>query len=269
MGMENSILQKAPETGTIIIYVIFLMLFMGSLLLLFFYFSKKKIIQKELENKNLEIQYQKNLLETTLIVQEEERQRIARDLHDDISSKLNVVSLNSHMLTTPDLKAGEITEITNNIITLVAKALDSSRKIAHELLPPVLEKFGLDAALQELCFDYNETKATFIEYENNAHFEKLDTIQQLHIFRIIQELINNSVKHGAASKINIAFTDAGNMGTCIYNDNGKGFDTSAIKINKGLGMKNIESRIFFLKGTHTITSDTDKGTAITFNFSYT
>ncbi|KAF2517462.1 sensor histidine kinase [Flavobacterium salilacus subsp. salilacus] len=265
--MENNVLPQNNETGIIIIYVIFLMLFMGVVLLLFFYFSKKKIIQKELEKKDLELEYQKELLHATLLVQEEERQRIARDLHDDISSKLNVVSLNSHLLTTPDLSEKEVAEITDNIVKLVAKALESSRKIAHDLLPPVLEKFGLNAGIEELCFEYNSSKITIVNYENNVSFTEIIPEKQLHIFRIIQELINNSVRHGSASEITILFKEKDNVITCIYTDNGKGFDTKEIKSKKGLGMKNIESRIFFLKGEITIDSVINKGTQITFNFS--
>ncbi|OIQ16895.1 MAG: two-component sensor histidine kinase [Flavobacterium sp. MedPE-SWcel] len=264
--MESDVLPKANETGTIIIYVIFLMLFMGSILLLFFYFSKKKIVQKELEKKDLELQYQKELLQNTLLVQEEERQRIARDLHDDISSKLNIVSLNSHLLTTPDLNKDEVTEITDNIISLVGKALENSRKIAHDLLPPVLEKFGLDAGLKELCFEYNSNKVAIVDYENKADFEQLDSSRQLHVFRIVQELINNSVRHGKASKISINFQGNNTSIQCKYNDNGRGFNIEDVKNKKGLGMKNIETRIFFLNGDITIDSAINKGTYITFNF---
>ena len=267
MGMENNVLPQTNETGIIIIYVIFLMLFMGVVLLLFFYFSKKKIIQKELEKKDLELEYQKELLQATLLVQEEERQRIARDLHDDISSKLNIVSLNSHLLTTPDLNESEVAEITDNIIKLVAKALENSRKIAHDLLPPVLEKFGLHAGLEELCYEYNNNKVTTIKYENKASFSEIEPERQLHIFRIVQELINNSVRHGKASEIAIQFKEKDNIITCKYTDNGKGFDTTEIKNKKGLGMKNIESRIFFLKGEIAINSVINKGTHISFNFS--
>lgn len=270
MGMENNILQQGDTNENIILYAVFLMLFMSIILLLFFYFSKKKIIQKDLEKKDLEIQYQRDLLQATLVVQEEERQRIARDLHDDISSKLNVVSLNSHMLNTPDLTESEVTEITDNIINLVGKALENSRKIAHDLLPPVLEKFGLDAALRELSDDYTNTKVTTIHYNSESALKRLDQIQQLHIFRIIKELINNSIRHGKATAININFKDeeGSNIGSCIYNDNGIGFENKNDKIIRGLGMKNIESRIYFLKGTHTIASEINKGTTITFNFNY-
>ena len=148
--MKVNTLQES-EIIEIIVYSFIAFLLMGIVMILFFYFSRKKIIQKELEKKDLEIQYQKELLSAVIITQEEERKRIAQDLHDDISSKLNIVSLNSHLLNTPNLSPKEVTEITGNIINLTSKALDNSRKIAHGLLSPVLDKFGLHAGVEELC----------------------------------------------------------------------------------------------------------------------
>ncbi|WP_242400773.1 histidine kinase [Flavobacterium indicum] len=72
-------------------------------LILFFYFSRKKIVKVEVEKKSLEVEYQKSILQSIIATQEEERKRIAQDLHDDISSKLNIVSLNTHLLRTPNL----------------------------------------------------------------------------------------------------------------------------------------------------------------------
>lgn len=266
MGMDAEFLSETNETGLILVTGIFFMFFMGTILLLFFYFSKKKIIQKELEKKNLELEYQKDLLQATIEVQEEERKRIAQDLHDDISSKLNIVSLNSHMLTTPDLTNDEVTEITATIISLVNKALDNSRRIAHNLLPPVLDKFGLAAGLEELYFELNSSKVLVVEYENNVAFNDADKDRHLHVFRIIQELINNSIRHGKATNVSVIFNETEDGIMCKYSDNGIGFDVTNLKGQKGLGMKNIESRIIFLNGSITITSAINKGTNVIFNF---
>lgn len=266
MGMETDLLSKTNETGLIVIAGIFLMFFMSILLLLFFYFSKKKIIKKELEKKTLELDYQKDLINATLEVQETERKRIAQDLHDDISSKLNIVSLNSHLLTTPDLNAEEISDITVTIINLVTKALDNSRRIAHDLLPPVLDKFGLHAGLEELCFEFNSSKSIAVNFENEVKFNDDDKNRHLHVFRIIQELMNNSLRHGKATAVSLTFKEENGKIVCNYSDNGKGFDVKSPEVRRGLGMKNIESRIIFLQGTMTINSVINKGTNVNFNF---
>ena len=247
-------------------YIFLVFLLMSLIVILFFYFSRKKIIQKEIEQKNLEINHQKELLRSVILTQEAERKRIAQDLHDDISSKLNVVSLNTHLLKTPNLSDEELTKITDNITNLTQNALENSRRIAHDLLPPVLEKFGLHAGIEELVVEFNSSKVVHVVYKNELQFDIQDIDKQLHVFRILQELLNNSVRHGKASKISIDFKFINGNNTCLYTDNGVGFDANSDDSQKGLGMKNIESRINFLNGDLKIDSSKNKGVHINFTF---
>ena len=143
INLENS------EIIQVFFFVLLAFISMFMVLIMFFYFSRKKIVKIEVDKKNLEIEHQKELLHSILFAQEEERKRIAQDLHDDISSKLNIVSLNSHLLKTPNLNEEEQMEITKNIIELTQNAIENSRRIAHDLLPPVLEKFGLHAGIDD------------------------------------------------------------------------------------------------------------------------
>ena len=260
----HSIPEK--ELVAIILYISLFFIIVAVVLILFFYFSRKKIIQKELEKKDLVLQYQKEQLHAIIITQEEERKRIAQDLHDDISSKLNIVSLNSHLLTSPNLTEAETLEITDNIINLTKKALDNSRKIAHNLLPPVFEKFGLNAGVEELCEEFESSKSVKVYYKNEIDFDEKDIDRHLHVFRILQELMNNSLRHGKATEIWIAFKIIDEINTCNYEDNGKGFDAQNIENQKGLGMKNIDSRISFLNGTTKINSQINDGIAVMFTF---
>ena len=239
---------------------------MSVIVILFFYFSRKKIIQKEIEKKNLEINYQKELLRSVIITQETERKRIAQDLHDDISSKLNVVSLNTHLLKTPNLSESELEEITNNITNLTTNALENSRRIAHDLLPPVIEKFGLHAGIEELVLEYNSTKNVNVVYKNELQFNLNNIDRQLHVFRILQELLNNSVRHGKAKNVSIYFHEDNNVNFCEYKDDGIGFEKNNFENQKGLGMKNIESRVNFLNGELSINSEKYKGVTVEFSF---
>ena len=235
-------------------------------LVLFFYFSRKKIVKIAVEKKNQELHYQKEILQSVIQTQEEERMRIAQDLHDDISSKLNIVSLNTHLLKTPNLSEAEFEEITNNIVGLTAKALENSRRIAHDLLPPVFEKFGLHAAVEELVLEFSTAKNVQINYENELDFSALEVNKQLHIFRILQELLNNSIRHGKATHISITFVSKNYQNTCIYTDNGVGFNTNSENKKRGIGMQNIESRVNFLGGNINVQSEINKGVQIEFNF---
>ena len=266
MGMEAELFSQGGEAGLIIVIGIFLMFFMSIILLLFFYFSRKKIIRKELEKKDLEIKHQKELLQSTIEVQEDERIRIARDLHDDISSKLNIVTLNCHMLAMGDINENEQKEALDNIVNLSAKALENSRRIAHDLFPPVFDKFGLNAALKELCSEFNSVNNITVSLQSKVIFEEKDKNRHLHVFRILQELMNNSLRHGKASAIDIVFKEKESYIECRYMDNGKGFNVKQNLHKKGLGMKNIESRISFLGGSITIDSVINKGTEIVFSF---
>lgn len=266
MGMETELFSKGGEAGLIVIIGIFLMFFMSIILLLFFYFSKKKIVQKELEKKELELQHQKELLQSTIEVQEEERMRIARDLHDDISSKLNIVTLNCHMLSIGELDDNKRKETINNIINISSKALENSRRIAHDLFPPVFDKFGLAAGVEELCNEFNSVNNVTVNLQNSVTFDEEDKNRHLHVFRILQELMNNSLRHGKASVVDIAFIKKNNRTVCYYKDNGSGFNVSDTRKKGGLGMQNIQSRISFLGGDITIDSAINKGTEITFSF---
>ncbi len=263
--MKTKNLQEISDLNQLIIAVFLAFVLMALVLILFFYFSRKKIIEKELEKRDLEIAYQKDLLKSVIITQEDERKRIAQDLHDDISSKLNIVSLNSQLLKTPNLSEAEILEISDNIINLTKKALDNSRRIAHDLLPPVFEKFGLDAAIKELCLEISTTKSIKIDYQNNATFDFADNDKHLHVFRILQELINNSIRHGDAKNISIIMSETEKLKTCKYSDDGIGFDYKNQE-SKGLGMKNIASRIAFLNGKLEIKSEINIGSEFLLSF---
>ncbi|MXN90789.1 sensor histidine kinase [Flavobacterium sp. Sd200] len=263
--METALFTEENKIGLLIVSGIFIMFFMGIVLLLFFYFSKKKIIEKELEKKEAQLQHSKDLINATLTTQEKERKRIAQDLHDDISSKLNIVALNCHLLSMRDLTKEKEEELTGTIVNLSGKVLENSRRIAHNLFPPVFDKFGLNAAIEELCKEYNVLQNVTVKYQNNATFDGLHKESQMHIFRILQELINNSVRHGKASHISITFNNQ-NGTTCFYKDNGHGFDVEHAESKKGLGMKNIESRINFINGTIAVTSKINEGTSIIFSF---
>lgn len=134
--MVEESFSSGTEFLDIIFFAVGLLLFMSLAIVLFFYFSRKKIIKAQLEKANLEIEYQKELLQSTILTQEEERKRIAQDLHDAISSKLNVVSLNANMLFGNDLESSEVHRIGESIRKTTTTVLENSRRIAHDLLPP-------------------------------------------------------------------------------------------------------------------------------------
>jgi signal transduction histidine kinase len=243
----------------IVLIGVLLLLLMGVALLLFFFLSRKKIVEKELEKNTLEINHQKEIIQSIIITQEEERKRIAQDLHDDISSKLNVINLNANLLKDGELTPEEYTVVNNGILEATEKTLESARKIAHNLLPPILEEFGFKDAVEELADSFNNSRKINIEYTINYPKKQLIPQNELHLFRITQELINNSVRHGKANNSVIDISFKNDQLIFNYRDNGVGFNSNNVEHKKGLGMKNIESRVSLLNGKYTIGSEIGKG----------
>lgn len=263
--MENEYFasQEQQVIGALVYGIIFLVLVTTGLIL-FFHYSRKKITEKEIEKVSIKLNHQQKILQTTINVQERERKRIAQDLHDDISSKLNVVSLTTHVLLDDNTLNNSQKEALNHILEITTNTLESSRKIAHDLMPPVLDKFGLKVALEELFDEFIKSKKIIIDY----NIDKLTNINQtneLHVFRIIQELINNSIKHGNASKVSVLLNQTDTGFTIFYSDNGSGFDLKTINKKIGIGLQNIKSRVAILNGTFTIESTSKKGSVFKIN----
>lgn len=254
------------EIISAVIYIFTAFFLMSLAILVFVYYSRKKIIEREIKNRDLEIEHQKTLINAVIDTQELERNRIAQDLHDEISSGLNVVTINCHILKTPNLEPAEQAKISDTILELTGRVLQSSRRIAHDLLPPVLDKFGLNAGINELVEDFNKTGKVNIDYNNQADFNHIPIKRHLHIFRILQELINNSIKHGQATEIKIHFLVVNNRMKLLYKDNGSGFDLNDLENQKGLGMKNIESRISLIEAKYNLHSKINHGIEVQIEF---
>lgn len=261
---NNTILESDILNLAIYSSLAFMALF--CLLILFFYYSVKKINRIKIQQKNQEIKYQKEIVKSIINTQEEERKRIAQNLHDDISSKLNIISLNTHLLKTKDLQEIDKLDITTTIESYLKLVIDDSRRIAHDLLPPVFQNFGLQEALSELCLELSKKENLSIDYINDCNFETILVTNQLHIFRIIQELLNNSIIHGKATEIFISFMEHNNVIKLVFSDNGKGFNPDENKLKRGIGTKNIESRVSILDGTVIVNSRANIGVKYTIEF---
>ena len=249
-----------------LVYGIIFLLLISVGLILFFHYSRRKIIQKEKEKALLKVNHQQKILQTSIATQETERQRIAQDLHDAISSKLNVVSLTTNVLLgDADMKKGHRKAL-KKILDVTTTTLESSRKIAHDLLPPTLEKFGLTIALEELFEKFSSTTGIDIEYSlEELH---LSEINQLHLFRILQELINNSIKHGKANELTVYLEKGKNSFTLRYQDNGMGFNPEETIKSPGIGLQNIKSRVRILKGKISIDSHKNQGSTFVIQCNY-
>jgi signal transduction histidine kinase len=226
--------------------------------------TQRRLMTERMRQKELELKHKEDLLYSTIQVQEEERRRIARDLHDDIGTKLNVIFLNLHRLK----KIDEITvkgETTiNEINQLIGNTIDTTRRISHNLLPPTLEDFGLVEAVKELCDNFENSGAIKVDFD--LHENQLpisDKMAELNIYRVLQELMKNSVKHGEADIVTIRMSLGVEKVKLEYLDNGKGFDMELMKNSKkGLGMKSMESRMEMINAKLDVQSKIGEGIVV-------
>jgi len=259
--MQNNLAEEIQIIPIILIGICLLIL-MSAAIILFFYLSRKKIVQTELEKATLKIQHQKEMLQTSLLTQEAERKRIAQDLHDDISSKLNIVSLNASLVQEENISVQEANALGSKIVEITTTVLESSRRIAHDLLPPSLDKFGLTAALEELC-DQVEASRKFEVFTSFSYEEEiLPKDQELHIFRIVQELINNTVKYADAKTVSLSLKSTQNTVHLHYKDDGNGFELATGKLAKGLGLGGIENRAAIIGAKVTLESQPQNGMSL-------
>lgn len=224
---------------------VFLLISAG--IIIFINQSQKKVNKIKLHEKEIEIKYQHELLQNTVKTQEEERRRIASELHDDIASKLNIIHLNVHLLKKGGYLSESDLKLVDQIETSLSVSIERTRSISHELLPQVFKKFGIHHALKELEHALNISQTIIFSIESEYLIRITDELKLLHIYRIIQELIQNTLKYANAKNIKLIFTlEEEKMISFQYSDDGIGFDIQ--KTSNGLGMGNIMIRAKLLGG---------------------
>lgn len=232
-------------------------------IILFFNISQKKIQSEALKRQELKITFQKELLQRTIQTQEEERNRISRELHDDIGSKLNIIHLNIHLLKNDIDKGKNIQELLNDIDVSLHNSIETTRDISHQLVPPTLRKFGLFSAIEDLQRSISKTTVVKMIVENITQWELTGLMSQLHFYRIIQELVQNGIKHAKADHLIFTFEQKEDQIQMVYRDDGIGMPKGVD--SKGLGMSNIYTRVQILNGEWAIDHQYSSGTRIVLN----
>jgi len=204
------------------------------------------------------------VLISMLAGQETERSRIARDLHDGLGGVLSGTKITlSNLSLTNDYNSSRNT--INKALDQLDVAVVELRRIAHNLMPELLDKYGLETALKE----YTERMSND-ELEISSHFVKLGSDlsknKQIVVYRIIQELVNNAVKHAQATQIIVQLSQHNDRILLTVEDNGTGFDPHLADGQKSAGMHNVQSRLEFLGGQMQIDSHAGKGTSIEIEF---
>jgi len=205
-------------------------------------------------------QMEREILSAIIQTEEKERGRIARDLHDGLGPLLSSLKLYVKVFETADKikKRDEMLKITNEIID---ESLLLIKEISNNLSPHVFNDFGLASAIQSFCKKITLTKAIDIKFDSNVYDQRFEPNVEMVLFRVLKELVNNTIKHALANRIEIFLLRTESLLSLIYSDNGIGFDIKKVLDNtaSGMGISNIINRIGSINGKLMFESQTEKG----------
>jgi signal transduction histidine kinase len=205
---------------------------------------------------------EKRVINAIINTEENERKRFAKDLHDGLGPLMSTVKMSLSALG-ERITDNTGTVILNNTNHLVNEAINTLKDISNNLSPHVLSNFGLSSALSAFTAKINQTKAIEVDFKSNMEDLRLETEKEVVVYRAACELINNSIRHSGASRIEIDLNKHEKFITLQFYDNGRGFDTSSLgsEDTKGMGLSNIETRVKSVDGVFILESTPGKGTS--------
>lgn len=215
------------------------MVVLAMAIVFFVLFYQRKMLESKLKQQQIEAEHQQKMLQATLESQENERQRLAADLHDSIGAMLSTVRIS--MLTAVRNENANA-EGFHQVKEMIDETIDSVRRISRDLMPSTLQKFGLTQAVNDMCRQYMLTSGIKIDFEKLGEEQPLAKSKEIIVFRIIQELINNSMKHSKSNTIAVCMNWNGALNISVE-DFGIGFNVEEKKVaSSGLGLFNIQNR---------------------------
>ena len=262
--LQNETLTKDLElqsTHTIVWWIIAAVVFISALV---FALLKRHQFKLRLARVNEHEELQRQRFSAVIEAEENERARVAKDLHDGLGQLLSVAKLNLTAVAFPPNDAQG--QLLNNSIKILDQATQEVRSISHNLMPAALMELGLKEALEDMILKINESKLLNIKFRVAGIEDRLPAPIEVAVYRIIQEVINNMIKHSRADQIEVNVVGKGNTLHLSISDNGVGFEKEMITKSKGLGWKSVFSRIAMLKGNIEVDTQPGKGTNINIQF---
>lgn len=228
-----------------------------------FYFlrnTKRLAIQKDLTHKQevKELEQRQELAVTRAMLEgeERERQRIARDLHDGLGGALSGIKIK--LSGQQDARPAPVVE---EVIGQLEHSIGELRRIARNMMPESLVRSGLEVALRDLCVSLANTE-TDIEFQANGIRRTLPMTTQVNIYRIVQELLSNAIRHSGATRVIVQCLQDRDHFLITVEDNGIGFDIANHKETNGIGLNNIRNRVDYMRGQLDIDSVPNQGTTV-------
>ncbi|MFT4024974.1 MAG: histidine kinase, partial [Flavihumibacter sp.] len=251
----------------------YLLTFASLMLLLVFLLSlhnhrNQRILQQQ-RIRELEMEKQLAATEAVLEGEEKERSRLAKDLHDGLGGMLSGIKYSLNSIKGNFVLNAENAQTLGRSIDMIDSSIDEIRRVAHNMMPENLVKFGIDTALKDFCKDISKSGMLQVNYRSlGLEQATLPDIPALTIYRIVQELVTNAVKHAAAGSVLVQLSCVNNHYSITVEDDGAGFEPGILQQTKGIGWNNIRNRVGFLKGRIDIQSARGKGTSVLIEFEY-
>ncbi len=235
----------------------------SALLVLFGYtFYRKRQLQNKMVLQDEVMKQQDIAAKAVINAEENERRRIAADLHDGVGQMMSAAKMNLSAFEN-EISFRDETQKNyfDKLIALVDESCKEIRSVSHQMMPNALLKSGLASAVREFI-DRIDNRIIKINLHTEGLNERLDSNTETVLYRVIQECVNNVIKHSGASNLDISLIRDTDGISATVEDNGRGFDTAGREQSEGIGLKNIRSRVEFLKGTVDFDSSPGKGTLV-------
>lgn len=227
------------------------------------YRHRQKLHQTRIE----ELETEKQLAATEAILkgEEQERTRLAKDLHDGLGGMLSGIKYSFQNMKENLILTPENAQNFERSLDMLDSSIREMRRVAHNMMPEILVRYGLDAALEEFCKEVNRSGAIRTKYQSiGIEHTVVEQTTAVTVYRIVQELVNNAIKHASATHVvvQVHASQQDNLLSVTVEDDGKGFDTTSLQKTQGIGWSNIQNRVDFLKGKIDVDSAPGKGTSV-------
>ena len=266
LNKENAIRRKSIQNTALLLGCILLALVLFLAYRNIRHRRKIAIKERELHNNRiveLERKHQLDAMQSILRGQEQERSRLAKDLHDGIGGLLSGVKFGLSAIKNNQGNNGKNPDEVDNVLHMLDNSVSELRRVSHNLMPAALITYGLKEALENYAENINRSGALKIKLQIYGLEKRLNQEEEISIYRIIQELLNNIIKHADATNVLIQFAREGNTFSLTVEDDGKGFDTARIDPFNSAGFGNIKSRAGLLNATVDINTAIGEGTSVT------
>ncbi len=253
------------ETQAYLIFAVgsLAMLFMAGAIIIFVTFYQKRMLNEQLRRQSMEAEYQRKLLEAQLESQERERARVSKDLHDDVGLMLQALRT-----TTLAVIHQAPEEDRQEVQQMVSEITESVRRISWDLMPSSLERFGLTETIDEMCMRLHK-RGLPVHFELDGAAQPLSKRNEVLLYRMTQEMVNNALKHAKASAIDVKLQWHADKLMLQVKDNGVGFElptsVNYSPIGSGLGLLSLKSRADLLNAQLTFEKNIPSGTVISVN----